>query len=95
MATFMTRVELHDASYSDYEELHVAMETEGFDRNITSDDGVTYYLPPAEYYCDVQLTRQQVLEKAKRAARTTQKSFSAVVTESKGIAWTGLSKVGS
>lgn len=95
MAEFMTRVELHDASYSDYEELHSAMEEEGFERTITSDKGVTYYLPTAEYYRDVHLTRQEVLESAKRAAVTTGKRYGVVVTESNGVTWIGLLRVGN
>lgn len=89
----MTRIELHDADYDDYETLHAAMEKEGFDRTITSDDNVTYHLPTAEYYRSAQLTRAQVLESAKRAAGTTRKSFAAVVTESNGVTWSGLAKV--
>jgi hypothetical protein len=64
MATFMTRVELHSADEDDYETLHAAMEKEGFNRTITSDDGVTYHLPTAEYYRSTHLTRTQVLERA-------------------------------
>jgi hypothetical protein len=44
MALFTTRVELHNASYSDYETLHAAMERRGFSRRITSDSGKTYRL---------------------------------------------------
>jgi len=93
MATFMTRVELHAADEDDYEALHAAMEQEGFDRTITSGDGVTYHLPTAEYYRSAQLTQQQVLDSAKRAAATTGKSYAVVVTESNGVTWTGLTKV--
>jgi hypothetical protein len=93
MATFMTRVELHNASYSDYESLHTAMETEGFERTITSNDGVLYNLPTAEYYRSANLTKGQILESAKRAATTTRKAFAVVVTESNGVTWEGLSKV--
>lgn len=88
----MTRIELHDASYDEYQVLHRAMEAEGFERTITSDDGVTYHLPTAEYYRTVELTRQQVLEAAKRAAAKTGKRFGAIVTESRGSTWNGLDK---
>ena len=92
MPSFMTRIELHDASYDEYQVLHRAMEAEGFERTITSDDGVTYHLPTAEYYRTVELTRQQVLEAAKRAAAKTGKRFGAIVTESRGSTWNGLDK---
>jgi hypothetical protein len=93
MGTFMTRVELHHADEDDYEALHSAMETEGFERIITSDQGIKYHLPTAEYYRTANLTRQQVLDSAMRAAATTGKSHAAVVTESLGVIWNGLTKV--
>lgn len=68
------------------------MEAEGFERTITSHDGTQYHLPTAEYYLSGQYTQQQVLESAKRAASKTRKSYAAVVTESNGVTWTGLSK---
>ena len=93
MARFMTRVELHSADGDDYETLHSAMETEGFERTITSDNGVAYHLPTAEYYRETTLTRQEVLDAAKRAATKTRKNFGAIVTEANGITWSGLDKV--
>jgi hypothetical protein len=89
MPRFVTRVELHDADYNDYEALHSAMEAEGFERTITSGDDVTYHLPTAEYYCETALTRHDVLAAARRAAAR----FGAVVIQSNGITWCGLDKV--
>lgn len=89
----MTRVELHHASEDDYETLHSAMETEGFERTIVSDQGVKYHLPTAEYYRTANLTRSQVLASAERAAATTGKRYAAIVTESQGVTWNGLMKV--
>jgi hypothetical protein len=94
MARFITRVELHDADYDDYETLHSAMEAEGFERTITSGDDVTYHLPTAEYYCEAVLTRHDVLAAARRAAAKTQRKFGAIVTQANGITWFGLNKVG-
>ena len=49
MADFNTRVVLHDAkSFSDYEQLHKAMESKGFQRKVKAGN-TTYQLPPAEY----------------------------------------------
>lgn len=93
MATFMTRVELHDANYQDYVNLHAYMGREGFTNTITSDQGTTYQLPPAEYRLQANLNRAEVLEKAKRAASQTGKSYAAVVSEYSGCTWTGLQKV--
>jgi hypothetical protein len=93
MATYITRIELHQAASGDYTTLHSAMEKEGFERTITSDQGVTYHLLEAMYYRDTSLTRQQVLESAKSAAASTKKNFSAFVSETKGNTWSGLTKV--
>jgi len=90
MSDFTTRVELHDAVWSDYVELHKAMAKQGFSQIITSDDGQTYELPPAEYNYSGNATRSQVLEKAKSAAATVKNSFGVLVTESAGRTWTGL-----
>jgi len=52
-----------------------------------------YELPPAEYNYVGQATRDQVLEKAKRAARAVKPSFAVVVTEANGVTWYGLKLV--
>jgi hypothetical protein len=93
MAIFTTRVELHNASYSDYETLHAAMERRGFSRQITSDSGKTYNLPTAEYNREGALTRQQVLDSAKAASAETGKRFAVLVTEAEGRIWVGLQEV--
>lgn len=93
MATFMTRVELHGAKETDYETLHTAMEAEGFSRTIIASDKKVYHLPTAEYYRVAQLTLQQALDSAKRAADKTKKTYAVVVTESNGATWTGLAEV--
>jgi hypothetical protein len=92
MASFTTRVELHDATYNDYDTLHKAMEVEGFLRLIKSDNGTWYHLPTAEYNRITDLTRAQVLDSAKRAATKTKKAFAVLVTESDGRTWTGFKK---
>lgn len=86
MPDFTTRVELHEARPSDYDVLHDAMEAEGFSRQITADDGVTYRLPTAEYIISGAYRRAEVMEKARRAASKTGKRYSILVTESAG--WT-------
>lgn len=93
MAQFTTRVVLHNADWKNYEALHGFMQLEGFKRTITSDDGTTYHLPDAEYDYSGQLTRAQVIEKAKAAAARTGKTYSVLVTESAGRTWSGLTKV--
>lgn len=93
MASFTTRVELHSATYSDYETLHAAMERRGFSRLITSDDGKTYKLPLAEYDRTGNLTREQVLDSARAAAAETGRGNAVLVTESVGRMWIGLEEV--
>ncbi len=92
MPNFTTRVELHAASYSDYEVLHAAMERRGFSRYIKSDDGKTYHLPTAEYNRGGVLTLSQVRDSASAAASETGKTFAVLVTESAGRNWIGLSE---
>jgi hypothetical protein len=94
MPSFTTRVELHRATGEDYERLHLAMEKRGFSRTITSDKGVRYDLPTAEYdRSGSSLTRAEVRDDAKAAASSVTKSYSVLVTESNGRTWHGLEKV--
>jgi hypothetical protein len=93
MAKFSVRVELHAASYADYEKLHASMERRGFSRTIKSDAGRTYHLPTAEYDGGGDVTLQRVLELAKAAAAETGKNFEVFVTESAGRVWFGLTEV--
>lgn len=90
MAKFTTRVELHDADDDDYDELHKSMAAKGFIRTITSDDGDTYRLPPAEYNREANVSRNQVLEDAKIAAARTGRDYAVLVTESAGRTWLNL-----
>jgi hypothetical protein len=93
MAKFTVRVELHAASYSDYETLHASMERRGFSRQITADDGRTFHLPTAEYDKGGNFTPQQVLDAAKAAASETRKTFGVLVTQSDSRIWYGLAEV--
>ena len=91
MTKFTTRVELHDADWSEYSSLHAQMHRQGFTNTVTSGDGKLYELPPAEYNYEGTDTRSQVLDKAKAAATAVKKSFAIIVTESAGRTWEGLS----
>lgn len=90
MAWFVTRVELHDADYQDYTALHAYMASQGYTTTIRGSDGKTYQLPPAEYHLDGAYTRDQALEKAKRAAQRTRQRFAVIVNETVGSSWVGL-----
>ena len=92
MARFTTRIELHGASRSDYDNLHSAMDDEGFTRTVTSDDGTVYDMPWAEYNYDGNRTLQHVFDAGKRAASSTGYKFAILVTKSAGRKWQGLDK---
>lgn len=86
MSYFLTRVELHNATYSDYETLHNEMAKQGFKRTIPADNGVKYSLPTAEYYFEGNYTAQDVNNLAKAAATKTNKNFGAIT-----VLWTSAS----
>jgi len=81
MASFTTRVELHQAKSEDYEKLHSEMESRGFSRIIKSGKGIAYHLPTAEYDYVGEKTSLQVHDLAKEAAAATGKKASILVSE--------------
>jgi hypothetical protein len=88
MASFTTRIELHDATENDYDKLHKAMEKVGFVRTIKDSEGKTYHLPTAEYNRILDgLTAEEVLSDAKTAASSTKRKYRILVTESKRRMW--------
>lgn len=92
MARFTVRVELHDASWEQYEKLYDEMAARGFIDTISYQGG-TVKLPPAEYNFDGNATKEQVLEKAKDAAAQVVRKYAVLVTESNGRTWYGLEAV--
>jgi hypothetical protein len=93
MISFTVRVELHDATRADYNLLHTLMGDQGFKRTITSGDGITYELPEAEYDYSGDVTKADVLARAKKAADSTEKKYAVLITQSNGRTWVGLNKV--
>ncbi len=87
MAKFVTRVELHGATYADYETLHTAMAAVGFRRSVLGTDGKWYQLPTAEYSIDTDNDLAWVRDAARRAANTTGRSSWVVSVKSDGMAW--------
>jgi hypothetical protein len=91
MALFTIRLELHNATAADYEQLHLAMSQFGFLRTIVAtSDGIRYVLPMAEYNFEGEMTIQQVLGNAQAALSRTTKTGSVLVTEAVQRTWTGL-----
>ena len=87
---YTVRVELHNASWDDYETLHAEMENRGFARTITGNNGVTYQLPTAEYNASSQMDAVGVREVASEAAKATGRKYAVLVTVAGQRAWVGL-----
>ena len=92
MTRFTTRVELHNADSDDYEKLHDAMKANGFSRFVTDSEGNQYHLPTAEYNFVGTAALDEVLSKAKAAAKQTGLDNEIIVTESNGRRWSNLKR---
>lgn len=93
MTAYTIRIELHSKFYNpDFETLHRAMQSEGFSKFITADNGKTYYLPRGEYYISTLKDCSQVLEAAQRAVRETKETAEILVAKSPEIQWSGLAE---
>jgi hypothetical protein len=55
MAYIMTRIELHDATRTDYLRLHEAMQAQGFSGQVKGKDGRMLRLPTGQYRLDPKL----------------------------------------
>lgn len=87
MASFTVRIELEDAEWKHYNMLYEEMAFHGFTDTIIGNNGYVWKLPDAEYNFVGDLTRDEVLSRAKAAADTTRKNFSILVTQSLGRVW--------
>jgi hypothetical protein len=96
MSHFMVRVSLRpglrSAEEADFLQLSLAMEAEGFSHLITGSSGASFQLPPGEYYISGELTRDDVLAKAKRCAGATGRHCSILITQGEAFLWYGLKK---
>ncbi|HEX6368091.1 MAG TPA: hypothetical protein VF006_04100 [Longimicrobium sp.] len=91
MPDFTVRVELHGAEWEEYDALRVEMEAERFSVVVVQESGgMAYELPAGEYAAFGDVTRQQVLARARRAADRSGFNYGILVTESAGRAWYGL-----
>jgi len=66
------------------------MRKQGFKLSIVGHNGVSYAFPPAEYWCDGDITRSDVLKEAKSAAGSVKRSHAVVATEAVSSTWCGL-----
>lgn len=87
MPNFLTRVELHGARATDYEELHRQMAARNFFRTIAGGDGRLYALPTAEYRSHGEVTAADVRELARAAAAATGLQFWILVAEYTNATW--------
>ncbi len=73
-----------------YEQLHAIMEQKGFSRTITATTGKIYHLPSAMYYKQGIYNINNVLDDAKRAARSVWNDVGAIAFAANSILWDGL-----
>lgn len=92
MATFTVRIVLHDANSSKYQNLYEAMDNESFNDTISSNDGIKYNMPDGEYTISGSYTKNDILDKAKRAIKITNVKGSVLITQSNGRTWYNLDK---
>jgi hypothetical protein len=82
MASYLARVELHNATYDDYEVLHAAMQRRGFSRTIASDEPRTYRLPTGTYVAEnTSATLEHAYTAAEAAAREVRKTYWIIVVD--------------
>ncbi|WP_258086954.1 DUF2622 domain-containing protein [Xenorhabdus bovienii] len=93
MADFTVRIELHNATSSDYETLYDKMKTKGFRKTTLGERG-NYELPSAEYdYSSDTRNCGDVRDLAYDVAKSVKKDPSVLVTEAKNRSWIGLKKI--
>jgi hypothetical protein len=90
MANFLVRIELHGATWDDYEALHNQMAYRGFSREVTGGSGQAYQLPTAEYVIRTAEELEDVRAAAAEAAKTTGRKFGVIAAEYSRTAWVGL-----
>lgn len=94
MPNFIARVELHSASYADYENLHVFMQQNGYLRTIRADDGNAYQLPTGTYVSTGTFSSSDVaLRGAINAADATGKKSAVIIADWNAAKWQGLTLV--
>lgn len=102
MATwFIVRVELHkligvpEISPEKYQDLHQVMQGNGFVRQIRSDTGGQFHLPPAEYFFEGRdgMTAMGIRDYLVGVLHYLDVPPSIMVTETPSVAWSGLQPV--
>jgi hypothetical protein len=90
MTQYIARIELHAASYPNYEFLHVQMAQRGFVRTLVGENRTTYQLPIGTYVLNSNTTLKDALDRAVEAADATLKTSAVIVAEWTAAMWQGL-----
>jgi hypothetical protein len=95
MANYIARVELHSATWNDYEQLHTTMKRRGYSRTIKASDGKWYQLPTGTYVVEgTNSSLQNALNAATEAANETGRQSWVLVADWNAATWVGLPIVG-
>jgi hypothetical protein len=89
---FSIRVELHNATWSDYIKLAEGLRAYGIVDTVLGNDGIRYKLPPAEYHYDGNRALAQVQESARMAGASTGRQHAVVSHEVSRMLWAGLQR---
>ncbi len=93
MSSYIARVELHAASYEDYEKLHGSMQKRGYARTIQGTEGAVYKLPTGTYVVrESNVTIDAALNAAVDAANETGKKSAVIVADWTQASWRGLER---
>ncbi len=87
MPLIIVRVELHGASETTYEALHLAMENLGFSRYIENAHGTKFRLPTAEYGINSHLSASAIRVQVANAAKAISANPWILVSKTSEIDW--------
>jgi cysteine sulfinate desulfinase/cysteine desulfurase-like protein len=90
MSDYLIRVEMHGATYADYERLHALLAAKNVTNFILSDQQVRYRLPTAMYTYTGTETAEQVRTAVAQIAASVRANPAVVVTVRGVTTWQGL-----
>jgi len=94
MPSFLIHFAHVSPSLASEKALQAALVEAGFFDTIVGSNRIEYRLPPLVYHTNCALTKDQVLDRAKRIALRTGKKCAIMVTVCADTAWVGLEMVG-
>lgn len=90
MTDYVIRVEMHGATYADYERLHALLAAKSVTNFIYSDDRVRYRLPTAMYTYTGPETPQHVRDSVAQITASVRPNPAVFVTVRGASTWQGL-----